>query len=243
MSLQLMRGMNLSGLKSGPLICMLMWFGVARVGGEADSPVRFRLSIKRAEIIVLIPESEPVRVDKRSVSRDSPASKGHLTQVVERALETSAEGAAGIGLSKDKFGGGAKLEVTAKAQQQTNSKLELTTAVELMIVVQSQTADGHYRWTVESPRSSVLVGRPWDANKQPRLKLVDKRKDRSKGIPPTVRVEVRCRREDLNRESRNKGRGIVGFGEAKGRIPKPPSGSGIVHQRQAARGRSRSTQH
>jgi hypothetical protein len=26
MSLQLMRGMNLSGLKSGPLICMLMWF-------------------------------------------------------------------------------------------------------------------------------------------------------------------------------------------------------------------------
>jgi hypothetical protein len=91
---------------------MLMWFGVARVGGEADSPVRFRLSIKRAEIIVLIPESEPVRVDKRSVSRDSPASKGHLTQVVERALETSAEGAAGIGLSKDKFGGSAKLEVT-----------------------------------------------------------------------------------------------------------------------------------
>jgi len=66
-----------------------------------------------------------------------------------------------------------------------------------MIVVQSQTADGHYPWTVESPRSSVLVGRPWDANKQPRLKLVDKRKDRSKGIPPTVRVEVRCRREDL----------------------------------------------
>ena len=62
-------------------------FGVARVGGETDSPVRFRLSIKRAEIIVLIPESEPVRVDKRSVSRDSPASKGHLTQVVERALK------------------------------------------------------------------------------------------------------------------------------------------------------------
>ena len=167
-------------------------FGVARVSGETDSPVRFRLSIKRAEIIVLIPESEPVRVDKRS-----PACKEHLTQVVERAPEQAPRGAAGIGLSKDKFGGGAKLKVTAKAQQQTNSKLELTTAVELMIVVQSQTADGHYPWTVESPRSSVLVGRPWDANKQPRLKLVDKRKDRSKGIPPTVRVEVRCRREDL----------------------------------------------
>lgn len=33
--------------------------------------------------------------------------------------------------------------------------------------------------------------------KQPRLTLIDQRKDRSKGIPPTVRVEVRCRREDL----------------------------------------------
>ena len=62
MSLQLMRGMNLSGLKSTADLHADVVFGVARVGGEADSPVRFRLSIKRAGIIVLIPESEPVRL-------------------------------------------------------------------------------------------------------------------------------------------------------------------------------------
>jgi hypothetical protein len=33
-------------------------FGTARVGGEMEAPVRFRLSAKRAEVIVIIPESE-----------------------------------------------------------------------------------------------------------------------------------------------------------------------------------------
>jgi hypothetical protein len=66
-----------------------------------------------------------------------------------------------------------------------------------MVVTQSKTADDDYRWTVEPRRSRILQGRPWDAVSKPRAKLVDKRKDRTKGIPPTVRVEVRCRREDL----------------------------------------------
>jgi hypothetical protein len=54
----------------------------------------------------------------------------------------------------------------------------------------------------------TLDGRPWDAEKQPRLKLVDQRRNRSAEIPPTVRVEVRCRREDLviqNLEIKHKG--------------------------------------
>ena len=48
-----------------------------------------------------------------------------------------------------------------------------------------------------APPQKAIVGRPWDAIKQPRLKLVDQRKDRTRGIPPTVRVEIKCRREDL----------------------------------------------
>lgn len=66
-----------------------------------------------------------------------------------------------------------------------------------MIVTQSQTSEGHYRWSIEPGTAKILKGRPWDPMKQPRLKLLDKRKDRSRGIPPTVRIEVRCRREDL----------------------------------------------
>src|SRR5205823_1663756 len=47
-------------------------FETARVGGEDDSPVRFRLSMRRAEVVIVIPEWEPVGVDKASVSRDNP---------------------------------------------------------------------------------------------------------------------------------------------------------------------------
>lgn len=35
-------------------------FGTARVGGECDSPIRFRLSVKRAEVVIVIPNTEPV---------------------------------------------------------------------------------------------------------------------------------------------------------------------------------------
>jgi hypothetical protein len=69
-------------------------------------------------------------------------------------------------------------------------------AVHLMLVMQSKTADGHYRWSIEPRTAKTLEGRPWDAQKQPRMKLKDERKDRSK-IPPSVRVELSCRREDL----------------------------------------------
>jgi hypothetical protein len=47
-------------------------FGTARVGGEAAAPVRFRLSVKRAEIVLVVPSSEPVSIDRGTVSRDSP---------------------------------------------------------------------------------------------------------------------------------------------------------------------------
>lgn len=172
-------------------------FGTARVGGEADSPVRFRLSVKRAEIVVIIPDSEPVVVDRESVSRDEPEVQGKLTEVVEQSAQAHAKGSASASVSAAGFSGSASLEGNAQTAISTSKRLELSENIQLMLVTQSKTADGHYRWLAEPRTSKVLQGRPWDATKNPRLNLIDKRKDRSKGIPPTVRVELRCRREDL----------------------------------------------
>lgn len=69
-------------------------FGTARLGGEPEAPVRFRLSVKRAEVIVIIPDSEPVTVDRNSVSRDSPEVQGHLTEVIEQTNQATAKGGA-----------------------------------------------------------------------------------------------------------------------------------------------------
>jgi hypothetical protein len=66
-----------------------------------------------------------------------------------------------------------------------------------MNVIQSQTSEGNYRWLLTPGNGPKLEGRPWDAVKRPRLKLIDNRPDSSKGVPPIVRVEVQCLREDL----------------------------------------------
>jgi hypothetical protein len=172
-------------------------FGQARVGGESDAPVTFRLSIKRAEIVLVVPASEPVRVDRSSVSRDSPDLPGKLTEVIEQKSGASAAAKAAVSIGKGGADGSLSAEGQAHSSIATTRKLEIKGSVEFMVVTQSKTADGNYRWTVEPRLSRSLQGRPWDAISKPRAKLVDKRKDRTKGIPPTVRVEVRCRREDL----------------------------------------------
>ncbi|QIP05831.1 hypothetical protein [Bradyrhizobium symbiodeficiens] len=172
-------------------------FGTARVGGETDSPIRFRLSVKRAEIVVVIPEAEPVTVDRRSVSRDAPELQGRLTQVVERTSQANAKGSVAGGLSAIGLTGSASVEGNAQTSMSASNRIEVSETIQFMLVTQSKTADGHYRWSAEPRTTKVLRGRPWDGAKEPRLRLIDRRKDRSKGIPPTVRVEVRCRREDL----------------------------------------------
>lgn len=172
-------------------------FGTARVGGDTESPVRFRLNIRRADIVIVIPESEPLTVDRKSVSRDTPELEGRLTQVIQQSTQANLKAGASLSVTPVKPAASARIDSDAQVSRAASEKLEVSGTIRFLAVTQSKTADGHYRWQVESRKDSHLEGRPWDALKQPRLTLIDQRKDRNKGIPPTVRVEVRCRREDL----------------------------------------------
>jgi hypothetical protein len=172
-------------------------FGMARVGGEAESPIRFRLSVKRAEIVVVIPESEPLTVDTQSVARESPEVHGKVTEVVERPSRSHAEGEISASLFPSELAAGASLSAGTQGVSSARQKVEVSAPINIMVVTSSKTDEGHYRWIVKPSTTTLLEGRPWDANKHPRLKLIDQRKNRTKGIPPTVRVEVHCRREDL----------------------------------------------
>ena len=175
-------------------------FGTARLGGEAESPVRFRLRVKRAEVIVIVPDSEPVSIDRLSVSRDSPELHGRLKEAFAKKSQGGVKGGLSASLSKLGFSGKASAEAQAEATVSASKEFEMSGDVPLISVTQSKTADGHYRWSLEPHNSRALEGRPWDAMQQPRLALQDNRKDRSSGIPPTVRVEVHCKREDLEIE-------------------------------------------
>jgi hypothetical protein len=66
-----------------------------------------------------------------------------------------------------------------------------------MTVMQSLTPEGNYRWQIEAAAEDFLLGQPWDAAKEPRLTLTDLNAGKSRSIEPSVRIEVRCLREDL----------------------------------------------
>ena len=172
-------------------------FGTARVGGEVESPVRCRLSLKRADVVVVIPHSEPLSIDKASVSRDAPQFEGRIVKTRENSAAAKAGASAFFGASNK--GVNVALDATAEGQSSMtySNKVEIAAVIKLMDVTQSKTPDGSYRWTIKPMSAGILEGRPWNAHENPRLRVVDNRKDRTKGIPPTLRIEVRCLREDL----------------------------------------------
>lgn len=171
-------------------------FDTARIGGEDNSPVRFRLSIKRAEIVVIIPEYEPVSIDKSSVSRDFEPTKKRYNEKIVRSSEMGGKSSADLSIDPKKIDLSVNASASANAKIHAETSIESSEDVFAMIIRQSQTSEGFYRWIIESRKGEPLVGKPWDSIAKPRLKLVDKRKAKN-GIPPTVRVELRCLREDL----------------------------------------------
>lgn len=171
-------------------------FGSARVGGEAESPVRFKLSVKRAEIVLVIPEFEPVSVNPRTVFRGTPEPEVQVTTLEERSTNANAKGGFGVKASESAMS--AKVEIGASGETSITAKRKIETAssVHPMHVKQSKSAEGYYRWEIKSTNQKSLDGRPWDSS-EPNARLVDQRAKGSASVPPAVSVEVRCRREDL----------------------------------------------
>lgn len=174
-------------------------FGIGRIGGGDPSGVRFRLALKRAELVVIVPDVEPVKVDPSSVRRDAP-------KEVLGKIETKAKVSKTLGIGASVNGGVDAKGVKGKAEARASASLDASknktvTATQTfkgMTVTQNRTADDHLRWVIEpSLGARVLDGRPWDAEKIRRLQLIDQRPQGSKSLSPVVRIEVRCLREDL----------------------------------------------
>lgn len=173
-------------------------FSEGRLGGEETSKVRFKLAVKRAELIVILPETEPISVDKKTVSRDTPKFSGTKINKYSFDSQTDASASAKIVAGAKGVNARAQAGVGAKVSLASLQSLETFEEVSNFEIKQTRTAEGHYRWQLlPSGNSQLLDGRPWNATKEPRMKVIDKRLDRTKGIAPSVRIEVRCLREDL----------------------------------------------
>lgn len=196
-------------------------FGTARVGGERESPVRFRLSLKRAELIIIIPDSEPIGVDRSTIARLGNAAT--FTRTTEQTTQTTRSLEGGGNASISGAGASGALSVKGRAEKSTslNEKLEGKEEVlSIKVTHRFNNNDKTDGWRFESAlEDASLDGRPWDAMQSPLLKLVDKRKGGSRKVEPSIRLEIRCLREDMKIEDiiikdetlRGKLAGKVGF--------------------------------
>lgn len=169
-------------------------FREGKFGADDTDRVRFRLGLKRAEIVLFAPETEPLRIIRASVSR-SPMQEG-LTQHVTHEVSGEARGKAGVSL-KAALGAGADFSLEGDARRSITKRRELTEKVIGHLEQHFTTIDGHPAWEVCAIGQGHLTGVPWDAAEAPRLKVKRLAERNADGDKPTVRLEVRCLREDI----------------------------------------------
>lgn len=172
-------------------------FTEGRISGGEASDVRFRLRLKRAQVVIIIPASEPCMIEPRSVKRDGRKLKATYKETKTGKKSTAAKFAATVGVNWSGFSSApiAKGEFLAESIRKTETKT--TEDISSMRVTQRR-GGNDYVWIIEPGVDDFLNGRPWDAEQEPRLRVRDKRSDGSKQIEPSIRIEVRCLREDLD---------------------------------------------
>jgi hypothetical protein len=169
-------------------------FREGRFGADSADQVRFKLKLSRAEIVLIVPEGEPLRVMRRTIQR-TPSSPAETRSVTR---ETSAElgGNARFDLSATSVpaaavGGG------AAASGRTSTRQELTEMVSGVVEQHFSTLEGHPAWEVQTIGCGWLQGNPWEAEDAPRLSVKRLSERNRDGDKPTLRIEIRCRREDF----------------------------------------------
>ncbi len=178
-------------------------FQTAFMGAEVESPIRFKLGLSRAEVVVVISPVEPVSVVHRSISLDAPTLNTSQTKILSHKDIDGFKARLLAILSGKNSKVDGSLSVLHDESRENSYKYEEISRSNGMKVTHFQSRDGYHRWILEpASRSSdqdvyCLEGRPWDAHASPRLKIKDKRPAKSKSVPPSITVELRCHRQDI----------------------------------------------
>jgi hypothetical protein len=160
-----------------------------RVGGEG-APVRFRLSLNRAEVRVVRDSEDVIEVKPDSVMRADQPEPGKSRKVTEKKTKLSGSVDGELSTTSSKLA----VRGSGSGDLQVTNTLEEARSVPTMEVTHWKTDSG-YGFKIASTKGR-LKGQPWAA-KTPVMKIKDTNARRKRGEPPEVRVEIHCLREDL----------------------------------------------
>jgi len=172
-------------------VCVDVAFRTSAMGGEPESDVRFRLSLKRAELVAIIPPLEPLSIMKDTVARDRSAT---VTQIIKRDAEASGrQDAAAVGAtltdSIPRVSANARI-TSDRRSEQSNTKEQTIEAGPIMVDC-SLTPEGNYRWEMTPAMGTLLKGSGWDPQ-NPRFSVKS-----SSRLGGSIRFQIRCLREDI----------------------------------------------
>lgn len=177
-------------------------FGVGALGGDNEWPLTCRLALKRAEIHLFLPENEPLRLDPQGIMRSNIelATRRITTREVERAHIVGADSHIGGGLSVGVLGAGAHFKAERNDKQANQARLttrsELEETLFTLRVQKKMSADNNHCWEVSSTDRKAMVGQAW--NPHDLLAPIADTREKKTGLEPGgVRLEAKCRREDL----------------------------------------------
>ena len=168
-------------------------FDTGRVGGIIDgqeSPVRFRLSLRQAEVHVIRDALDVLDIPPETVTRPPPPS-GRETKTTETTKSAEIGGRVSANMSAVDVG----VEAKGKRAVEERHTLERTGDLST-IAFDTKRTDRGYAFHVAPKCGDRLKGRPWQADERC-MRVRDPKAGRRRGDPPSVLIEIRCLREDL----------------------------------------------
>ena len=173
-------------------------FSTARLGSEADCPVRFKMRLKQAQLAVVVPETEALIVDRSSVARFDATISGVRKVRASKRLKSDVSGGVAIKGAASGISASANATANAAAATELSQETTLTTKFESIMVRHSLDRDGNDRWLFTPSTETTLEGKPWAAVDTPLMKLRDAEAGGKRKLEPSVRLELTCFREDLD---------------------------------------------
>lgn len=170
-------------------------FKEGRIGGDdADFPFTFKLSLKKATLIVSL--EEPLAIDRGSIARNIPGAQIEYTKIrsVKDRLTASLNAEGSISLAK--FSAAFSTETRNNKEIEDEQRLKIVETVPPILVSSEPRSSNQYAWTLEPSYLPNLIGQPWDPIAAPRL-LARYPPGKIGKIPPGIRAEITCATEDL----------------------------------------------
>lgn len=162
------------------------------MGAEDEYEITFRVSLRKATLCLIVPESEPLGIVQSSIDREQTL-EGLRKTISESRLANSASAAISAQLNAS-----LPIEATGSIAGERTRKVatvtEFNESLKSFRTRQFNNRDGHCSWEISPEEAKVLIGKVWDPVKNPRLKV---KKLSESALQPVLRVHVIANRGDI----------------------------------------------